>query len=139
MIQKYRAYDTLQKEMLKPVTLQEIYDGNFNEILYLSGKIKKGESYFKNLIIMPFIGYLDLNNKEIYADDIVRIKIRELASCGGAEYTRIGIVRIKEPMEAYVYFRFDSGEEIHFPISRIIIKEIEVLGNMHENLGLLSR
>jgi uncharacterized phage protein (TIGR01671 family) len=56
---KFRAYDDTLRKMMKPLTLEEIFKGNF------------GNTNLYQLTMMQYTGLKDANGTEIYEGDIL--------------------------------------------------------------------
>ena len=114
---KFRAWDKNKKTMNyqksdHPTFGNHAFD--FGDLFY----------YAKNdLIPMQFIGSYDKHNKEIYEEDIVKVK-----SYGRFFYEKVTYVQF-----GYLPFRYIEEE---FAIGGILPKECEVIGNVYENKEL---
>lgn len=120
---RYRVWDKEEKKMIYDA--ENTYDNypvdisSFGTILYLP------DFY----AVMQYIGKEDVNGSRIYEGDIVRITTTQ------TEETRRGEVIYYNDNAMYLvettmgdYFTFMSQD----------IKSVEVLGNIHENKGLLN-
>jgi len=127
---KFRAWDTLKKEMYEVMSVDFEVDAWFNE--------NEGHHHSENgrVIIMQYTGLKDKNGKEIYEGDVLRL--------GG-----IGNVAIK--YGCFVIGNDDwgvehktmgfAGEWIDEPDSYTMLTEedkFEVIGNIYENPELIK-
>lgn len=78
--------------------------------------------------IMQYTGMKDVNNVEIYEGDIVTYKMRNLSQAFG-DADAPAYIEYKRLIEFYNY---------GFTVPQGFVKEIEVIGNIHENPELIK-
>lgn len=120
---RYRVWDKEEKKMIYDA--ENTYDSYPVEISSFGLILDLPNLYD----VMQYIGIDDVNGKRVYEKDIVRITTTQ------TEETRRGEVIYYEGNAMYLvettmgdYFTFMSQD----------IKSVEVLGNIHENKGLLN-
>lgn len=127
---KFRAWD---KRHNRFIVLEKIHFGeNVPKAVYERDELSPTTPYIYSIEwieLMAYTGLKDQNGREIYEGDIVRITTTQ------TEETRIGEVIYYTGNAMYLvettmgdYFTFMSQD----------IKSVEVLGNIHENKGLLN-
>ena len=133
---KFRAWNTNTKTMvdLKKITPLALSDG-VEGGLYLPLELK-------HLIFIRFTGLKDKNGKEIYFDSDI-VEYTYTSDCGGQyeeEFTVIGIVvlDLKHTNSICVLEKSDgkTGGLYHFTAGEV--RNIEIIGNIHENPELLE-
>ena len=120
---RYRVWDKEEKKMIYDA--EHTYDSYPVDISSFGMILDLPNLYD----VMQYIGIDDVNGKRVYEKDIVRITTTQ------TEETRRGEVIYYEGNAMYLvettmgdYFTFMSQD----------IKSVEVLGNIHENKGLLN-
>ena len=120
---RYRVWDKEEKRMIYDA--ENTYD-SYPVNISSFGIILDLPNFYD---VMQYIGIKDVNSNRIYEKDIVRIITTQ------TEETRIGEVKYYDDNAMFLvettmgdYFTFMSQD----------IKSVEVLGNIHENKGLLN-
>lgn len=116
---KFRAWDKIKKRMSRTLTIEQIEETAQEAWPWFEGLDM--EFYFKDLEWIQFTGLYDKNKKEIWEGDIVRFFYPD----SNTEYVRTVV--------------FENGAFI--PVYGHVDKryaEIEVLGNIYENMGSKS-
>ncbi len=113
---KFRAWDSEQKDMLKPFTLEQAI-------------MRNPAPSVAELKFMQFTGLLDKNGKEIYEGDIL--------FCGGfRDSVEIGLATGKATDSAYGVIWSDSKNLVTKP--DLVDERFEIIGNIYENKELLK-
>ena len=136
---KFRAWDKDKKEMISVRSIH--YDTTSKIIGCYCNKDQSGDKPIKNFELMQYTGLIDKNDKEIYVEDIVLVKV-----CGGTTY-----FMIPDEEQGRLYkgkvndlfmggFTFDNDDffntfnTLHFSdLNFDDTDEIEVIGNIYEN------
>ena len=120
---RYRVWDKEEKRMIYDA--ENTYD-SYPVNISSFGIILDLPNFYD---VMQYIGIKDVNNNRIYEKDIVRITTTQ------TEETRIGEV-IYYPGNAMYLVETTMVDSFTFMPQDI--KSVEVLGNIHENKGLLN-
>jgi uncharacterized phage protein (TIGR01671 family) len=84
--------------------------------------------------LMWYTGLKDKNGKEIWEGDIVRFN-----QCCGGDYEKDGLIGfIKYDEGCFQIWDYNKNEYICDLISPVLNKEIEVIGNINENIELIK-
>ena len=138
---KFRAFLRSNQRLPNGITLgyekyprgiYEVMDLNFaSEIVTLWSEKEQTcfEVSFRKIKLLQYTGLKDKNGKEIYEGDIVRITTTQTGE------TRIGEVIYYAGNAMYLV---ETTMEDYFTFMSQDIKSVEVLGNTHENRGLLD-
>jgi len=129
---KFRIYDKLNNKMISSENDEE--EGYLFE-LYLDGSfsvfIKEEEGYecvdSEHFVLMQHIGRKDKNNKDIYVDDYVRC----ITNLYDISYDEILPIIWRENS-----LQFDTEHGVSLEL--LDQNEIEVVGNIYEDRGLLN-
>lgn len=124
MIPKFRAWLKEEKEMIS-VDSMEWYSGEF---LGIGDRI----TFWKDadeIEIMQSTGLKDKNDVEIFEGDIV--------TASEYEFIGVGVVRYEDSLASFVV-EFIDKELIEKPQFICQFRELEVIGNVHENKELLE-
>ena len=147
MILKFRLWDKQNKLMVYPDTdieylrkkakkgslIRDLYEEDerypFYDLMFLNGQNILKNRYGDDIVIMPYIGQKDINNKEIYKDDIIRLEVLSLKNNLWVVNFEMGIF----------YLKIAKGD-IWF--NKLSITEfstaMKVVGNIHENPELIK-
>jgi uncharacterized phage protein (TIGR01671 family) len=117
---KFRAWDKEKNRMY--------LDGGSSIYFSLKESIDGGIIYSEKYIFMQFTGIYDKNGKEIYENDILKYTWKK-CECGREESGNF-IVKFNS-MGVRIL-----GELINDP--SLTEKDVEVIGNIYENEGLLN-
>ena len=120
---RYRVWDKEEKKMIYDA--EHTYDSYPVDISSFGMILDLPNLYD----VMQYIGIDDVNGKRVYEKDIVRITTTQTEETRRGEviyYEGNAMYLVETPMEDY--FTFMSQD----------IKSVEVLGNTHENRGLLD-
>ena len=137
---RYRAwvYDPdLEEYVIKDVAKLDFYLDTFEvSMVYTLATVQRKSTELtftpydiKDVILMQDTGLKDKNNKKIYDGDIVKITLTE------TQKTRRGEVIYYDDNACYLV---ETTKEEYFTFMSQDIKSVEVLGNIHENKGLLN-
>lgn len=130
---KFRAWDNLEKDYLNEedmainnlnnIFIFEIYDKNDTDLWY-TRLLPDPDN--KRYVIEQYTGLKDKNGTEIYEGDVVKVE-------GDGEIYRVEWIRSGFGLEP----RYNSPR---YPVlgNVELRKKIEVIGNIHENPGLLE-
>ncbi|MDN7039255.1 YopX family protein [Lactiplantibacillus plantarum] len=127
---KFRAWDKVQKVMMVPRDIQTDSDGN---IFYVEAMGPDGEYDEGGLDVFKleqFTGLTDVNGKDIYEGDIVRILSINVIS--DIKYMRDGVTPEFEIDRKKV---FDEDNVLGTATCE---SDVEIIGNVHENPELLE-
>lgn len=131
---KFRAWDNLEKDYLNEedmainnlnnIFIFEIYDKNDTDLWY-TRLLPDPDN--KRYVIEQYTGLKDKNGTEIYEGDVVKVE-------GDGEIYRVEWIRSGFGLEP----RYNSPR---YPVlgNVELRKKIEVIGNIHENPGLLEK
>lgn len=125
---KYRAWVKDEKRMLSVGDLDSSYKTTYLE----ESNGYRCERFFDEIELMEFIGLKDKNDVEIFEGDIIKFKDYD-----GWEWTA-NVVWC--PELAYFGISFGGGYPLTFEDIKEFytdLKDIEVIGNIYENLSLI--
>lgn len=84
--------------------------------------------------LMWYSGLKDKNDKWIYDDDIVKFN-----QCSGGDYDKHGLIGfIKYNEGCFQIWDINKNEYLSDLISPVLNKEIEIIGNIHQNIELIK-
>lgn len=130
---KFRAWDKKEKKMYYDV--QDTYDFMINNGGCFEESFKDVLEY-DNYVVMQYTNCYDINGKEIYEEDIIRLEgvdDREI----GSTWEHIGKIVYKRGAFFVCYFDYyaDGDEEL---ICDAQVEFGTVIGNVYENKELLE-
>ena len=120
MIPRYRAWDTTNKEMFKD-TFSITESGQVVVVEQEDVMCPPDYVFVDNLVIMQSTGLKDKNGKEIFEGDVV--KCNDL----------LGTIESFKAMWICSFVKYNNYQKVGF-----FAQEIEVVGNIYENLELLE-
>lgn len=128
MTPKFRAWDKISKKIFPVTTID--FDQSYVMIEEINGLLGKRD--FDEIEIMPSTGLKDKSGKEIFEGDIIKF-----FDCDGDGYT-VPVVWDND----YACFSVDWGSNMLTSFDYLEefytdLKDIEVIGNIYENLSLI--
>lgn len=118
---KFRIWDKNKNKMIENIKITQKENDKIIEVLNDKNKFKKIKE--KNCVIMEYIGLNDLDDKEIFENDIV--------SYEDGEYSFIGYV-IKNPFGTYVKSNYDYHSFEDFADENDNVADCKIIGNIFE-------
>ena len=125
---KFRAWLKYGKEI---VDVEEI--DFMNEVInYIDNDYENNEqeiigAYFENIELMQYTGLKDKNNKEIYEEDIVKLR----------DNHGIGVIKYSDEWGAFVV-EYIKPRPLAVLGMNYYEEDIEILGNIYENPEILK-
>ena len=131
---KFRVWDKLERPWDKEFKKEMIYDiAGIEFWLDCIRIVDEGQHYylkFKYTEIMQYTGLIDKNEKEIYEGDIIRLKHHI--------DKRINVVGKVVFLSEQASFGIIDNLGQEYPLFRNTTEQIEIIGNIYENLELLE-
>jgi len=128
---KFRAWLINEKRMVFVQTIMQMPDESFLRIWPIKETPNKNYPTNKHAILMQFTGLHDRQGKEIYEGDIVQNDASKMVNSVWSIIFKNGAFRGKPNDTLY-------GNEFNFT-ELYSIKDIEIIGNIYENLELLRK
>jgi len=132
---KFRAWDTEKRQMHDADIIVFLADGSYKVLL---GNEKGPLNHVWKPTLMQFTGVKDVNGKEIYEGDIIRVSDFNCVDVVSDE-SGIGQREIFEDIECEVHyegsgFTFLSDNHGDIPLDVIDEKKFEIIGNIYQNI-----
>lgn len=129
MIPRFRAWDKEFKEMVQVDAL--VFDEQIIKATYKNGNVVKED--LKNYVLMQSTGLRDKNGKEIFERDILKVT---------DEHSWLEVVSYNDKKATFVSEevnrKFKVPESPLYELFNTVIFEVEVVGNVWENGGLIN-
>jgi len=146
---KFRIYDCENEEMIYGVGITPKSDTSIPYKVNDEDESFENFSYYPESALIQFIGLNDRNNKDIYDGDLVRI-----TNTNRFFHENINCISKVKIIEGHPYVWLDpviSGKKKHYG-ARLLMKgeakhlrdhviasnDVEIIGNIYENLELLG-
>ena len=133
---KFRAWLKKEKKMVEVVSI------NFNDKVIAYNDYEKQElcinCSFEDVELMQYVGREDLNDNEIFEDDIVKVRLEYESYDGYREEYRLCLVIHDNKMCQHILEYIGDNDGNYYSFCETIGEDLEIIGNKYQHPELLE-